>query len=126
MVATARCRTGWRAPFLLLLLLLLPPQPLWGTAVTPSPPPGAPHGRPNTRGGAHPDDVPPSPVVVPRTIFTFWSERRQYPELVAACIASLRRRNPGWRIVVLHPDVRRTVAPPPSSERADCSTAPHS
>eukprot|EP01047_Picozoa_sp_COSAG01_P009184 COSAG01_NODE_373_length_17991_cov_284.890075_20_plen_234_part_00 len=85
MVATARCRTVWRPPFLL-LVLVMPPPPLWSTAVTP---------------GEPTDDVPPSPAVVPRTIFTFWGERR-YPEaarrrlhrLAAAPQPRLARRPP--------------------------------
>ena len=36
-----------------------------------------------------------------RKIFSFWSSR-PYPELVAACIAGFRRKNPGWEVIVLN------------------------
>jgi len=47
-------------------------------------------------------DASPPPGLIPRRLWMFWNKERM-PEFVAACVAALRRTNPGWNVTVLNP-----------------------
>ncbi|KAL3920127.1 MAG: hypothetical protein SGPRY_005369, partial [Prymnesium sp.] len=73
---------------------------------------------------ASPASAPSSSVgsVIPRTIFTFWDEAT-YPELVAACFASMRKFNPHWGLTILHSGTH-LLPPPPHPPRGSPALTP--
>jgi hypothetical protein len=68
-------------------------------------------------------DPPPAPLSVPRRLWVFW-DTDSYPELVAACIAALRRTNPDWNVTIMRPDNVEALGlrPPPQPQNGETIT----
>ena len=51
------------------------------------------------------------PFPFPRVIYTYWDNPATVPRVVRTCIASWKRHNPGWKIVLLHRNTAGEYAP---------------
>jgi len=58
--------------------------------------------------------------VVPRKIFTYWSDPNDIPDLVAGCIARMKFFNPAWDVYVLYPHIPNLEPPPTKMANACC------
>mmetsp|Transcript_34102 Transcript_34102/g.85022 ORF Transcript_34102/g.85022 Transcript_34102/m.85022 type:complete len:326 (+) Transcript_34102:30-1007(+) len=61
-----------------------------------------------------------TPGVVPKRIFTYWSDPNNIPDLVAGCIARMKHFNPTWSLYVLYPNVPGVEPPPPKLANSCC------
>jgi len=85
---------------------------------------GRSHASPTFPSTTLQQSVPPlSFSGVPKRLWMFW-DARSHPELVAACIAAMRRTNPGWNVTVmrLHDVHALGLSAPPESRTGAAMT----